>query len=183
MITFDRMRRSFLFGLGALGLGQALPQGILSAETIPQRGFVLPDRQGEHLVHFRDHGDIFIKISAATGSDNFALGTQQVMTGTGIPVHRHFHMDESFYVLEGSGSFTLNDVPYPVEKGTTIFTPRNTWHGFSNPDHELLLLWIVAPQGLESFFRETCSPAGMPAKQLTREQIRSIALKYGTEFR
>ena len=92
-------------------------------------------------------------------------------------------MDEAFYVLEGSGIVTLNDVPHTFEKGGTIFIPRNSWHGFSNPDHELLLLWIMSPAGLDGFFRETCSPPGVPPKQLTREQIREIALKYGTEFR
>jgi hypothetical protein len=47
----------------------------------------------------------------------------------------------------------------------------------------LLLLRLVSPAGLDGFFRETCRPPGMPPKQLTREQIHEIALKYGTEFR
>jgi quercetin dioxygenase-like cupin family protein len=33
------------------------------------------------------------------------LGTQQVMVGSGIPIHRHFKMDEAFYVLQGGGTF------------------------------------------------------------------------------
>ena len=61
-------------------------------------------------VHFRDRGDIVIKLGTATGSDNLAMGTQQVKIGTGIPIHRHFKMDEAFYVLEGSGSVVLEDV-------------------------------------------------------------------------
>jgi hypothetical protein len=56
-------------------------------------------------------------------------------------------------------------------------------HGFANPDHELLLLWIMSPPGLDGFFRDTCNPPGVPPKQLTREQINEIARKYGTEFR
>jgi quercetin dioxygenase-like cupin family protein len=57
-------------------------------------------------------------------------------------------MDESFYVLEGSGTATLNDTAHPFEKGGTIFIPKNTWQAFSNPDHQLLLLWIMAPAGV-----------------------------------
>jgi hypothetical protein len=53
--------------------------------------------------------------------------------------------------------------------------------GFANPDRELLLLWIMAPAGLDGFFRDTCSPPG--AKQLTREQVNEIARKYATEYR
>ena len=72
--------------------------------------------EGEQLVHFRDHGKIFIKVGSALGSDNLALGTQQVTVGAGIPIHRHFQMDEAFYVLEGSGIFLLNDARHPFEK-------------------------------------------------------------------
>jgi len=92
-------------------------------------------------------------------------------------------MDEAFYVLEGSGSFILNDVHHPFEEGGTIFIPKNSWHGFANPDHEMLLLWIVSPAGLDSFFRETCTSPGLPPKQFTHEQINDIDRKYATEFK
>jgi quercetin dioxygenase-like cupin family protein len=183
MIAIEQNRRSFLLGLGSIGTSQLLAQGVPPAQAVVRQGYVLGPTGGEHLVHFRDHGNIYIKIGSATGSDSLALGTQQVMLGAGIPIHRHLRMDEAFYVLEGGGVLTLNDVSHTFEKGGTIFIPRNTWHGFSNPDHELLLLWIMAPAGLDGFFRDTCNPPGVLRKQLTREQIREIALKYGTEFR
>ncbi len=184
MNTVEQKRRSFLFSLGVLGGSQMFPRSIIEAQTAVRQGYVISLKEGEHLLHFRDRGDIFIKVGSATGSDNLAMGTQQVMVGTGIPIHRHFQMDEAFYVLEGSGVFTLTDVAHPFERGASIFIPKNSWHGFSNPDHELLLLWIVTPAGLDGFFRDTCSPPGVPPKQLTKEQIREIALrKYATEFR
>lgn len=172
-------RRSFLQTAAAAGVAAAVGQ----VGTAAAQGYVLSATEGEHLVHFRDRGNIFVKVGSATGSDNLALGTQQVMVGTGIPIHRHFHMDEAFYVLEGGGIFILNDVGHSLEKGGTIFIPKNSWHGFANPDHELLLLWVVTPAGLDGFFRDTCKPPGVPPKQLTREQINKIARKYGTEFR
>lgn len=182
MSAVQQKRRSFLFGLGMLGVSQVFPRGIAKAQAARQ-GYVLSATEGEHLIHFRDHGNIYIKLGSATGSDSLALGTQQVTVGAGIPIHRHFQMDEAFYVLEGSGIFILNDVRHSFEKGATIFIPRNSWHGFANPDHELLLLWTMSPAGLDGFFRETCNSPGVPPKQLTREQINEIARKYGTEFR
>lgn len=176
-------RRSFLLGMGSLGLSVVFEQDTAKAQAATSQGFVLEANEGEELIHFRDHGKIFIKVGAATGSNNLALGTQQVTVGAGIPVHRHLQMAEAFYVLEGSGIFTLNDASHSFEHGATIFIPRNSWHGFANPDHELLLLWIMSPAGLDGFFRETCSPPGAPPKQLTRDQIKSIALKHQTEFR
>jgi quercetin dioxygenase-like cupin family protein len=183
MDAFEPERRSFLFSMGGLAVYPMLQQTLHSDSGAVWEGYVFAATEGEHLVHFRDHGDIFIKVSAAGGSDNLAIGTQQVMAGSGIPVHRHFHMDEAFYVLKGSGTATLDEKHHDFEQGSTIFIPRNSWHGFANPDHELLLLWIVTPAGLDGFFRETCDPPGVPPKKLSREQINEIARKYGTEFR
>jgi quercetin dioxygenase-like cupin family protein len=183
MNAHEAKRRTFLFGIGALSVNRVLPSEMTHAVGAASQGYVLAATEGEHLVHFRDHGNIFIKVGSATGSDNLALGTQQVTIGAGIPIHRHLRMDEAFYVLEGGGIFVLNDTRLSFEKGGTIFIPKNSWHGFENPDHELLLLWTMSPAGLDGFFRDTCSPAGLPPKQLNREQIHEIALKYGTEFK
>ena len=183
MIELEQERRSLLLGLAGLGIGQVLLQGTTPASAATGQGYVLGPNGGEQLVHFRNPGRIFIKVDPTKGSPNLAMGTQGIPVGAGIPIHRHFEMDEAFYVLEGSGTFMLNDVPHDFEKGGTIFIPKNAWHGFSNPDHELLLLWIVAPTGLDGFFRETCNPPGVPPKQLTKDQVNQIARKYGTEFR
>jgi hypothetical protein len=40
------------------------------------QGYVLGPNEGEHLIHWRDGGKIFIKIGSATGSDDLCLGTQ-----------------------------------------------------------------------------------------------------------
>jgi quercetin dioxygenase-like cupin family protein len=147
---------------------------------VPQ-GYVLGPRDGEHLI--LRGGDIFIKVDPITGSNGLAMGSQQILVGAGIPVHRHFEMDEAFYVVEGSGNFILNDVGHPIEKGSSIFIPKNSWHGFENAIHELVLLWTVAPAGLECFFREIATRPGATPIQRTKEQLNEIARKYGTEFR
>lgn len=179
----DDVRRSLLFGIGGIAMSQAMPSSSIDESRAATPELILDPGGGEHLIHFRDGGNIFIKISSANGSEHFAMGTQQITVGAGVPIHRHFEMEESFYVLDGSGFFMLDDVRHAIRQGSTIFVPKRHWHGFANPEHELLLLWIVSPAGLDGFFRETCTPPGVAAKQLNREQIREIALKYGTEFR
>jgi quercetin dioxygenase-like cupin family protein len=177
-------RRSVLLGLAGVGITQGLLQaGSAAQAATPPHGYVLGPGGGDHLVHFRNPGNIFINVDPVLGSANLAMGTQQLPVGTGIPIHRHFEMDEAFYVLEGSGTFILEDKPHPFEKGGTIFIPKTLWHGFANPDHEVLLLWVVTPTGLDGFFRETCNPPGVPQKQLTKAQVGEIARKYATEFR
>src|ERR1700730_8924186 len=149
MSGLEQKRRSFLLGLGGLGMSQILLRKSIAQAARGATGYVLPAGGGEHLIHFRDHGNIFINVGSVTGSDQLAFGTQQVTAGAGIPIHRHLQMDEAFYVLEGSGIFILNDVRHSFDKGATIFIPKDSWHGFANPDHELLLLWIMSPAGLD----------------------------------
>jgi quercetin dioxygenase-like cupin family protein len=158
MNEVDQERRTVLCGLEGLAIGQQLAQDVVLTQASSPQGYVFGAGEGEHLIHFRDHGQIVIKTGSAIGFDNLAFGTQQVMAGAGIPIHRHLKMNEAFYVLEGSGVFILNDVRHSFEKGGAIFIPNNSWHGFVNPDQELLLLWIISPAGLDGFFRETCSP-------------------------
>jgi len=183
MKRFEHKRRSFLFTAHNAERTSDFAEGSIAGRgTIPSSALAIG--HGEHLLHFRDEGNVFIKLGSDTGSQNLALGTQQVIAGTGIPVHRHFNMDEVFYVLEGRGTVILNDVRYVFEKGAAVFISRNTWHAFENPEHELLLLWVVTPAGLDGFFRETCNAPGAPRKQLSPERIKEIALnKYGTEYR
>ena len=175
-------RRSLLTAMGALSAGALLGR-VSEADALASGGKVLDAGRGEHLVHFRDGGDIFIFAGADTGIDTVALGTQQIKARGGIPIHRHLHMEEAFYVIEGSGECILDDMPHPISRGASIFIPRNTWHGFKTPSDDLLVLWIMAPGGLDGFFRETCSSPGAAPKNLNAEQIRQIAKKYGTEFR
>jgi quercetin dioxygenase-like cupin family protein len=182
MNVLDQARRSLLLSLSALTVAPMITAGSSRGAAAAPGGYVLDAGQGEHLIHFRDGGDVFIMAGTTTGSDNYSMGTQQVKAGGGIPVHRHLHMEEAFYVLEGSGECILDEAHHQIARGASIFIPRNTWHGFSTPRHDLVLLWTMTPAGLDGFFRETCSSPGGPAKQLTKEQIRQIALKYGTEF-
>jgi quercetin dioxygenase-like cupin family protein len=149
--------------------------------TDVSKRYVLEANQGEQLV--LRGGSIFIKTGPANGSGGLAMGTQQVLRGVGIPIHRHFWMDEAFYVVDGGGTFILDDVPHAVEKGGSIFIPRNTWHGFENPDRELILLWIVTPPGLDGFFREIATHPGVAPVTRTKDQVNEIARRYGTEFR
>ena len=147
---------------------------------VPQ-GYVLGFREGEHLI--LRGGDIFINVDPSKGSNGLATGTQQIPVGIGIPIHRHLDKDEAFYVIEGSGNLILDDVRLPIGKGASIFIPKNSWHGFENASHELLLLWTVAPAGLECFFREIAARPGVAPIQRSKKQLNEIASKYGTEFR
>lgn len=175
-------RRTIPLVIAAFAVGNVLlPIPRASAQDTPSTGYVLGPNEGEHLM--QRGGNLFIKIDPTKGSKSLAMGTQQVLAGVGIPPHRHSDMDEFFYVIDGHGAVTLGDERHSIEKGTSIFIPKNTWHGFENTDGELTLLWIVAPAGLENFFREVATRPGVPPVQRTKAQLNEIASKYMMEFR
>ena len=60
MIAIEQKRRSFLLGLGSIGISQLLAQGVPPAQAAARQGYVLGSTEGEHLIHFRDHGNIYI---------------------------------------------------------------------------------------------------------------------------
>lgn len=165
----------------SLGVGLIGAQRAAEGQRMPTQGYVLGPSEGEHLI--RNAGSIFIKVDPSRGSNNMALGTQQVPIGKGIAVHQHQEADEVLFVLEGTGFGILGDKRMPIEKGSAIYIPKGVWHGVENPNSELLLLWVVAPPGLEGFFREVASPPGAPPKQLTREQLNEIARKHGMQLK
>jgi len=186
MTRVKQKRRSILavawvLSIIALGIGQAVLQKKAEAQRASPQGYVLSAAEGEHLI--RSGGNIFIKADPSRGSKNMALGTQQVPLGTGIRIHQHEGADEVLFVLEGAGVGILGDTRTPIEKGSSVYIPKGIWHGVQNPASELLLLWVVAPPGLEAFFREVGSAPGAPPKQLTPEQVAEIARKHGTLFR
>jgi len=181
-MTFRELSRRFvILGSAGLAAGRLSRAHTVLGQGVDQKGYVLGPSEGEHLI--QRGGSIFIKADPTKGSNGLAMGTQQVLAGVGIPIHRHFEMDEAFYIVEGGGTFVIDDAPHPFDKGSSIFIPRNSWHGFQNPDRELLLLWIVASSGLEAFFREVATRPGVPPVQRSRQELNEIARKYATEFR
>jgi mannose-6-phosphate isomerase-like protein (cupin superfamily) len=152
------------------------------ADAQPEtQGYVLSTDEGEQLM--ARAGEIFIKVDATRGSNNLDFGTLRVQAGSGILTHRHAGMDEIFYVLEGSGTFVLDDVRHPFEKGATVFIPRGTWHGLENPSSDMVVIWGITPAGFANFFRVLGNPPGTLPKSLTLEQRNEIARKFGTTYR
>jgi quercetin dioxygenase-like cupin family protein len=165
----------------SVGVGLISAQRASERQRVSTQGYVLGPSEGEHLI--RNAGSIFIKVDPSKGSNNMALGTQQVPRRAGIRVHQHHEADEVLFVLEGTGFAVLGDKRMPIEKGSAIYIPKGVWHGVENPDSELLLLWVMAPPGLEAFFREVASSPGAPPKQLSREQLNEIARKHGMQLK
>ena len=108
------------------------------------------------------------------------MGTETILPGAAIPVHRHLQHDEVLFVHKGQGRAILDDHTMTVVPGTLLYIQRQAWHGVRNTGTGLLqLMWTVTPPGLEEFFRELSRVSG----QADTATIQAIAQRHGIEFR
>jgi hypothetical protein len=68
MNELDQARRSLFLSLAALSAAPGVTPGLSRASPAAPRGYVLDTWQGEHLIHFRDGGDIEVDLSPFTGA-------------------------------------------------------------------------------------------------------------------
>ena len=79
--------------------------------------------------------------------------------GGGPPPHTHSREEESFYVLEGEITFTVNGERLVAGPGTFANMPIGSLHAFRNEsDRTARMLISVAPAGLEEMFFEVGTP-------------------------
>ncbi len=73
---------------------------------------------------------------------------------SGPPPHVHRGRDETFYVIEGRYLFSRGSDEIEAGPGQVIFVPRGTRHQFRTLEPGSRTLILIAPAGLEGFFRE-----------------------------
>lgn len=87
---------------------------------------VVGSEQGEHV----DLGAISMRLLASSSATGGAMGAAEFRGSEGqwtIP-HVHELLEESFYVLEGSFSFTCGDRTIQAQPGSFVLVPRGTPH-------------------------------------------------------
>ncbi len=93
-------------------------------------------------------------ISGAISGGAFEVFEETRDTESGPPPHVHRGREEAFHVLEGRYTFVRDHEEVQLEPGDSIFVPRGTRHAFRTLAAPSRTLIVVAPAGLEAFFRE-----------------------------
>lgn len=140
-----------LIVLSLLGQGSGLVGG--SGGAPKQTGHVLQPAQGERLF-FCDAPDLNVNIkidSVTTGASQFAMGTAEL---NGSNTGTHQGEDEIIFIYEGRGRVLVGEDWFDAGPGTTMYVPRGVRHGFTSEGGPLRFVWMIAPPGLGSRFRE-----------------------------
>ena len=80
------------------------------------------------------------------GSEKLAAEFVCYEPGQSTPQHPHSNQDALFYVIEGRGTFIIDDKEVPVEETTLVLVPARVKHGISaDKNSRLVVMFIKAP--------------------------------------
>ena len=84
-------------------------------------------------------------LGSGSGCQNdMTVGVVRLKTGESLEPHRHAQ-PETYYVLSGRGTVTIEGVVYNVDPGRLLFIPGNAEHQINNVDEEdLMILYAFA---------------------------------------
>ena len=94
-----------------------------------------------------------------TPHDSFSLGIQVLEPGAHIRRHAHERQHEVLFCYAGEGWAEVGEQRYEVRPETTILIGRAVQHTVQNTGSgQMRLLWMIAPAGLEDWFRAIGRP-------------------------
>jgi mannose-6-phosphate isomerase-like protein (cupin superfamily) len=85
--------------------------------------------------------------SDVTPTDSMCAGIAEIVPGGGAKqLHSHAEA-EIYYILEGTGILTIDDVETVVTPGRAVFIPGHVRHGLRNESTATVKLFYVFPTG------------------------------------
>ncbi|MBW7882308.1 MAG: cupin domain-containing protein [Caldilineaceae bacterium] len=79
-------------------------------------------------------------------SSRLLAGLNVLRPGQSQPLHDHAGQDKFYYVLEGTGLFTVGEQSQRCGPGTLVLAPAGIPHGVTNQDPaRLCFLTVIAP--------------------------------------
>ena len=93
----------------------------------------------------------------------FELFEEERIAEGGPPPHVHRDREEGFFVLEGRYAFVRGHDEVELVPGQFILIPRGTRHHYRTLTAPSRTLILIAPAGLEGFFRDMGTRIGVGA--------------------
>ena len=102
-----------------------------------------------------------------TGFDGLSMGYQTIAPSSRVREHSHGDQVELQICFRGSGRVMVDGVAHALSPGTACLLGYDVKHEIINESatDELVMLWVIAPPGLEDFFKAIGRPRadGEPA--------------------
>ena len=149
------MGTSKRFGIAAatlsLGLFVAVTEPIqaeqMRSEVRPESEHTVPATvQDIESVEVRHAASGKASIRILGEGKNAFLGLLRMQGGAKVPEHQD-QDEEYIHILQGTGTMFIDDKPYKVKPGTSVFMPKNARVRFQNGPDELMALQVFAGPG------------------------------------
>lgn len=101
-------------------------------------------------------GDAYTTLltGAQTGGA-FTMLEAVVNPDPGPPPHAHLDEEETFILLDGTMTFTVDGTIHDARPGTVVLVPRGVVHSYRNVgDGPARMLFLYSPPGMEAMFPE-----------------------------
>jgi quercetin dioxygenase-like cupin family protein len=105
-----------------------------------------------------------------------ALLEMTARAGDAPPFHVHTREDELIYVLRGEITVDLDGTRRLCGAGDFALLPRGSEHAWRVDSGEAVLLLLLAPAGLEGYYRELAGP------ERHLERLIATSARYGIEI-
>ena len=115
--------------------------------------------------------------AADTGGTFELIQETRAVPGGPAP-HVHRERGEGFLVLEGRYRFVRGEEETEVGEGAFVFVPRGTRHTFRTLAAPSRVLIVVAPAGLDGYFREMAE--GLAAGRAAPDIMLELSARYDT---
>jgi len=103
----------------------------------------------KNILNYRDHGGVkaekFYKTTLFQGN-YLMLGLNCLEPGQTQPLHDHADQDKFYFVIEGTGLFTIGAETTEVGQGGVVWAEAGAPHGVKNQGSERLTILVgIAP--------------------------------------
>ena len=89
------------------------------------------------------------------GGSEISTGFQTIAVGGRVRAHSHVGQVELQICFRGVGQVVVDGEVHPLSPGTTCLLGPDVRHEIiNNSDDVLVMLWVIAPSGLETFFQQ-----------------------------
>ena len=119
-----------------------------------------------------------VKAGASDTGGAYELIQETRAVEGGPAPHVHRERDEGFLVLEGRYRFICGDEETEVGEGAFVFVPRGIRHAFRTLAAPSRVLIVVAPAGLDGYFREMAE--GLAAGRAAPDIMLELSARFDT---
>jgi mannose-6-phosphate isomerase-like protein (cupin superfamily) len=134
-------------------------------------------------------GPARIRILEDGSTTGHRLGLAEIVLAPGTagpPQHRHARHDEGFYVVSGTGVFTVGTTEHVATAGTLVMVPPGAPHTFANPgDEPLVMVNTFTPDLYVQYFRDLramIEATGPLTPATTADVMSSYATEPATDY-